>query len=357
MSNILGERVTYMSFGESHGPAVGAILDGISAGIDIDCAYVQRQVDRRKPAAAAGGTARRESDEVEILSGIYRGKTLGTPIGILIRNNDARHADYASTENLYRPNHADYTWQARYGHRDHRGGGRASARETGARVAAGAIASQVLATAGVRVKAWTQAIGSISTGMDPATFTGNQVYESPLRCPDRYAAESMRMAISQAREQHDTLGGIVACSIHGVPAGVGDPIFGKLQAKLGAAMLSIPAVKGFEYGDGFAAAESCGSAQADIFIAGHGTISTATNHSGGIQGGISNGMPIVLRVAFKPIATMPGRTVDTVDTAGETASLTFGGRHDVCCVPRAVPVVEAMASLAILDAMATSGRI
>ena len=314
--NTFGTNLRLTSFGESHGPAIGGVIDGFPAGFSVDFEALEEFMRRRRPGSALGSSARRESDCPEFLSGLLDDVTLGTPIAFIIRNTDCRSGDYAELEDVYRPNHADYTYQVKYGIRDARGGGRASARETAVRVCAGALAAQYLASRGIRTVAEIDSIGGIGS--------------------DRAAIDA---AIAEAHR---------SC----VPAGVGSPVFGKLQAQLAAAMLSIPAAKGFEYGDGFAAAAARGSEQLDTFIPdGKGGITVASNHSGGIQGGITNGAPIVFRVAFKPIATMPGRTVETVDRNGRPTTVTYSGRHDVCAVPRALPVVESMANLVLLDAL------
>lgn len=332
MSNTLGTRFRFTDFGESHGPAIGGVVDGMPAGIEIDRKLIDDMLARRRTGLTPSASSRREPDCVEFLSGIFRGVTLGTPIAFVIANTDARSADYADMEHTYRPNHADYTYDARYGIRDYRGGGRASARETAARVVAGALAMHVLRTQGISVEAVAESIGGISDSID-----------------------AMDAALEDARGEGDTLGGVVRCTVKGVPAGIGNPVFGKLQVLLAAAMMSINAAKGFEYGDGFGAARSRGSQQLDTpyFDEQEGRIRMRSNHSGGIQGGISNGEDIVFRVAFKPIATMM-RTVDTVTDGGDPVKLTMKGRHDVCVLPRAIVVVEAMAAIAIADALLSS---
>ena len=315
--NTIGKILTLTTFGESHGPAMGGVLDGVPAGVDIDLEALQRFVDRRRPGQTVGASSRGEQDRVEVLSGIWQGKTLGTPIGFIVRNTDARSEDYEPLARCFRPNHADYTWQVKYGIRDPRGGGRASARETVARVVAGGIALQVLGRLGITIEA-------VARAADAATL-------------QRVMADG------------DTLGGIIECVVHGVPAGLGEPVYGKLHARLAAAMMSIPSVHGFEYGDGFEMAAKRGSEVMDAFEKrADGSIGTVTNHSGGIQGGISNGEDIVMRVAFKPVPTLM-RDIPTVDLDGNPVTLPPRGRHDVCVVPRAVPVVEAMAALVILD--------
>ena len=315
--NTLGKILTLTTFGESHGPAMGGVLDGMPAGVDIDLDALQRFVDRRRTGQTAGSSTRDEQDRVEVLSGIWQGKTLGTPIGFIVRNTDARSADYDDIARCYRPNHADFTWEKKYGLRDPRGGGRASARETVARVVAGGIAIQ--------------ALNKLDITIEAAAY--------PLDTAE----------LQRAMAEGDTLGGIIECTVKGAPAGLGEPLFGKLHAQLAAAMMSIPSVHGFEYGDGFELAAKRGSEVMDLFERrADGSIGTLTNHSGGIQGGISNGEDIVMRIAFKPVPTLM-REVPTVDRDGNPVTLQPRGRHDVCVVPRAVPIVEAMAALVILD--------
>ena len=315
--NTLGKILTLTTFGESHGPAMGGVLDGMPAGVNIDMDALQRFVDRRRTGQTAGSSTRDEQDRVEVLSGIWQGKTLGTPIGFIVRNTDARSADYDDIARCYRPNHADFTWEKKYGLRDPRGGGRASARETVARVVAGGIAIQALNKLDITIEA--------------------------AACPLDTAE------LQRAMAEGDTLGGIIECTVKGAPAGLGEPLFGKLHAQLAAAMMSIPSVHGFEYGDGFELAAKRGSEVMDLFERrADGSIGTLTNHSGGIQGGISNGEDIVMRIAFKPVPTLM-REVPTVDRDGNPVALQPRGRHDVCVVPRAVPIVEAMVALVILD--------
>ena len=337
--NTIGKILTLTTFGESHGPAMGGVLDGMPAGVKIDLEALQRFVDRRRTGQTTGSSSRDEKDRVEVLSGIWQGETLGTPIGFVVRNTDARSDDYKELASVYRPNHADFTWQAKYGIRDPRGGGRASARETVARVVAGGIAIQALATLGITVEA--------------------SIYCMDHQCRDAKSCESVGNAtescvstdeLERVIADGDTLGGIVSCTVKGVPAGLGEPVFGKLQAQLAAAMMSIPSVHGFEYGDGFEMATKRGSEVMDVFEKRpDGLIGTVTNHSGGIQGGISNGEEITMRIAFKPVPTLM-RPIDTVDHDGNAVTLQPRGRHDVCVVPRALPIVEAMAALVILDA-------
>lgn len=329
--NTFGTLFRVTDFGESHGPAIGGVIDGIPAGLAIDLDAVQTELDRRRPGQSLHTTQRKEADKIVVLSGIYESRTLGTPIGFMIANNDQHSSDYENMRHVFRPGHADFTYAAKYGHRDHRGGGRASARETAVRVAAGAFARQVLAMQGISIEAHAAAIG------------GTDLDNAPAGTAERL--------IEEAKKNVDTIGGIVSCTIKGVPPGIGEPVFGKLQAMLASAMMSINAAHGFEYGDGFAMAAKRGSEVIDNFVPdGDGGICTSANHSGGIQGGISNGEDITFRVAFKPIATMM-RPVETVDDEGNATTLQVRGRHDVCVVPRAVPVVEAMAAITILDAL------
>lgn len=352
MSNTFGNLLRLTTYGESHGVAVGGILDGMPAGYRIDLAEIQAALDRRRPGQSSITTARREADRVEILSGLMDGVTTGTPIAFEVRNADHHSADYDNMAHTFRPSHADYTYTARYGIRDHRGGGRSSARETLARVAAGAIAAQALAENGITIYAYTRQVGDIAlkepyTAYNPALIESNIV-----RCPDNETAYRMIRLIEQVKAEGDTIGGVVECVIKGCPAGLGDPVFGKLHAMLGAAMLGINAAKGFDYGMGFDGVTLRGSEAIDPFEIDPetGRIGFAANHSGGIQGGISNGADIYFRVAFKPVATLL-REVATINDRGENVTLRARGRHDPCVVARAVPVVEAMAALTILDAM------
>jgi chorismate synthase len=340
-----GNLVRLSTFGESHGKAVGGILEGIPSGFSIDLEEVQKELDRRKPGQSAIVTQRKESDRVQFLSGILEGKTLGTPIGFLVENQDQKSADYNELEKAFRPSHADFTYQQKYGIRDHRGGGRSSARETVSRVVAGAIAKQILAQQGIRIDAFVDQVG-------PLQWLGEwnsglkEVSESTIvRVPSLELAEQMEELIREVRKDGDTIGGSIRCVIEGVPAGLGEPVFDKLHAELGKAMLSINAVKGFEIGSGFGSITMRGSEHNDLFTTDG---KTQTNHSGGIQGGISNGMPIDFRVAFKPVATIM-KPQDTINESFEAVSMSGKGRHDPCVVPRAVPIVEAMAALVILD--------
>lgn len=340
-----GNLVRLSTFGESHGKAVGGILEGIPAGFSIDFEEIQKELDRRRPGQSAIVTQRKESDRVQFLSGIFEGKTLGTPIGFLVENEDQKSADYNELEKAFRPSHADFTYQQKYGIRDHRGGGRSSARETVSRVVGGAIAKQILAQQEIRIDAFVDQIGSLQW-LGEWNSGLKEVSESTVvRVPSLELAEQMEALIREVRKDGDTIGGSIRCVIEGVPAGLGEPVFDKLHAELGKAMLSINAVKGFEIGSGFSSVAMRGSEHNDLFTTDG---KTKTNHSGGIQGGISNGMPIDFRVAFKPVATIM-RPQDTINESFETVSLIAKGRHDPCVVPRAVPIVESMAALVILD--------
>ena len=339
-----GTIFSLSSFGESHGLAMGGVIDGCPAGINLDIALLQAELDRRKPGQNEYVTERKEADEVVFLSGIFEGKTTGTPIGFTIQNKDQNSRDYSHLKDNYRPSHADFTYEKKYGIRDYRGGGRSSARETVCRVVAGAIAKQVLQSIGIEFSTYVRQIGSIS--MDASDFHQKEEIEaSLLRCPDKEISAQMEALISERKLAGDTLGGIIQCIITNVPIGLGEPVFDKLHADLGKAMLSINAVKGFEYGSGFSGVTMPGSIHNDIFDT---SGKTKTNNSGGIQGGISNGMPIVCRVAFKPVATIM-QDQSSINSSGEQVTIEGKGRHDVCVVPRAVPIVEAMAAITILD--------
>lgn len=354
--NTFGNNFRLTTFGESHGPSIGGVIDGMPAGIAVDLGEVQRQLDRRRPGQSDIVTPRSEADRVEILSGLLDGVTTGTPIGFTIANTSHHSADYEAMRHTFRPSHADYTYTAKYGLRDHRGGGRASARETASRVVGGAFARQALALKGISVTAYTCQVGSVTLPRDYPLPSPEAIEATDVRCPDPDTASRMRSLILDVKHRGDTVGGIVSCVVNGLPAGLGEPVFGKLQAMLAAAMMGIPAAKGFDYGMGFDGAARLGSEMIDEFdLAADGSITTATNHSGGIQGGISNGAPIVMRVAFKPVATLL-RDVATVDDSGRRTTLHARGRHDPCVVPRAVPIVEAMAAMTILDAMITANR-
>ncbi|MDD5989441.1 MAG: chorismate synthase [Bacteroidales bacterium] len=347
--NTFGEIFRLTTFGESHGPAIGGVIDGMPAGISIDLDFVQRELDRRRPGQSALTTPRKESDRVEILSGLFEGKTTGTPIGFIIRNENQHSADYDNLRDAFRPSHADYTYYNKYGIRDHRGGGRASARETAARCVAGAFAKIALHTQGICVKAYTSQVGAIALPGTYKDYDLDATERNAVRCPDPATAEKMAALIKSVKAEGDTIGGIITGVITGVPVGVGEPAFGKLHAALGAAMLSINAAKGFDYGSGFAGVTQRGSEQNDLFVTDNeGHVHTLTNNSGGIQGGISNGEDIYFRVAFKPVATLL-REQPTIDKDGNAATIKARGRHDACVLPRAVPVVESMAAVTLLD--------
>lgn len=349
MSSTYGTIFKISTFGESHGPAIGVIIDGCPAGLAFDTDFIQHELDRRKPGQSRITTQRREADEFEVLSGIFEGKTQGTPIALLIRNTDQRSKDYGHIVEQFRPSHADYTYQTKYGSRDYRGGGRSSARETAARVAAGAIAKSLLAQQGVQIQAYVSQVGKLKLEKPYTELNLALAEENAVRCPDPETAEQMFQYIDETRKRGDSIGGIVDCVITGVPVGWGEPVFDKLHAELGKAMLSINAVKGFEYGSGFAGAELYGSQHNDEFYTDEqGRVRTKTNQSGGIQGGISNGEDIYFRTAFKPVATIM-QDQDSVDVNGQPVTVSGKGRHDPCVVPRAVPIIEAMAALVLAD--------
>ena len=347
--NTFGNILRLTTFGESHGPGVGGVIDGFPAGVEVDLDFIQAELDRRRPGQSALTTARKESDRVEFLSGIFEGRTTGCPIGFLVRNENQHSADYENLRHLYRPSHADFTYATKYGLRDHRGGGRTSARETIARCVGGAMAKLALRHYGIRVTAYTSQVGPIALTGGPDDYDLAEAERNPVRCPDPDVAEQMAHLIAEVKAEGDTIGGVITGVITGCPVGLGQPVFGKLHAALGAAMLSINAVKGFEYGEGFAGVTARGSEQNDVFVPdGKGGITTLTNHSGGIQGGLSNGQTIRFRVAFKPVATLL-REQQTVDDRGQSTIVKARGRHDPCVLPRAVPIVEAMAAMTILD--------
>lgn len=346
--NSFGNLFKLTSFGESHGVGIGGVIDGCPAGIEVDMAFVQRELDRRKPGQSRITTPRKEDDEVQFLSGIYEGKTTGAPIGFMVWNKNQHSADYDEMKTVYRPSHADYTWQTKYGIRDPRGGGRSSARETIARCVGGALAKLALRSHDIRIQAYTSQVGDIQLPGNYADYDLDVTETNAVRCPDPAKAEEMEALIAEVKSAGDTIGGIITCVAKGIPAGLGEPVFGKLHAALGHAMLTINAVKGFEYGDGFDAARYKGSERNDRFFNDNGKISTRTNHSGGIQGGISNGQDIYFRVAFKSVATLLMEQ-DTVTMQGEETVLKAKGRHDPCVLPRAVPIVEAMAAMTLLD--------
>jgi len=346
--NTFGKAFQLHTFGESHGEAIGGMIDGCPPGIDLDLKKIQLALDRRKPGQSKLTTQRKESDRVQFLSGIFEGKSTGTPIGFIIPNQDAKSKDYAHLKDTYRPSHADYVYEAKYGIRDYRGGGRASARETACRVVGGAIAQQILDHKGVKIYSFVQQIGKLSLVKDFRELELESIYENDLRCPDAKMAEQMEALIESVRKEGDTLGGCIQTLVQGVPAGWGEPVFDKLHADLAKAMMSINAVKGFEYGSGFCASEMKGSAHNDPLEFVEGKIRTSSNLSGGIQGGISNGEDIYFRTAFKPVATIM-QDQQSVDKSGEKTTVKGKGRHDVCVLPRAVPIVDAMTALVLAD--------
>lgn len=341
--NSFGKLFNLTTFGASHGPAIGGIIDGCPAGIEIDLEFVDREMKRRRPGQSAIVTQRKEADEVEFLSGIFESKTTGTPIGFIIRNKDQKSKDYNHLKDVFRPSHADFTYQKKYGIRDYRGGGRSSARETACRVVAGAIAKQLIPE--IKINAFVSSVGEIFIDKPYQALDFSLIESNPVRCPDSKIAEKMEQHIREVRKAGDTVGGTITCVIQNVPIGLGEPVFDKLHARLGQAMLSINAVKGFEYGSGFCGTKMRGSDHNDLFLP-DGT--TKTNLSGGIQGGISNGMDIYFRVAFKPVATLM-QNQETIDIQGNITEVQGKGRHDPCVVPRAVPIVEAMAAMVIAD--------
>lgn len=349
--NTFGTVFTFTGFGESHGAAIGGVIDGMPAGVRIDLEAVQRELDRRRPGQSAVTTARKESDTVEVLSGLMDGVTTGCPIGFIIRNENQHSNDYDQLRTAFRPSHADYTYTAKYGLRDHRGGGRSSARETATRVVAGAFAKQALAHFGVTIRAYTSQVGSIKVDEDYTALDLNLTESNPVRCPHPVKAAEMERLILDVKRDGDTIGGVVTCVIKGAPVGLGDPVAGRLGARLAGAMLSINAAKGFDYGMGFAGVAMRGSESIDRF-ARDGVMPphTLSNYSGGIQGGISNGEDIYFRVAFKPVATLL-QDIPTIDTEGNPVVWKGRGRHDPCVVPRAVPIVESMAAIVLLDAL------
>ncbi len=350
MSSSFGTIFRISTFGESHGGSVGVVVDGCPPRLAISAAEIQADLDRRKPGQSALTTPRQESDEVAILSGLFEGRSIGSPIALLVHNTDARPSAYADMKDLYRPSHADFTTDAKYGIRNWQGGGRASARNTVAHVAAGAIARKLLReVAGIEVVAWVSEVHGIGSEVDMNSVSSEQVDQSLVRCPDLEASAKMEEAIHAARTNQDSVGGVVHCVARFVPAGLGMPIFDKLEADLAKAMLGIPATKGFEIGSGFAGTKLTGSQHNDPFVPGEGgRIATSTNYSGGVQGGISNGEPIYFRTAFKPTATI-ARAQQTVDRDGKPTTLSARGRHDPCVVPRAVPIVEALTCLVLAD--------
>ena len=341
--NSFGTLFKLTTFGESHGAAIGGTIDGCPAGIKLNLDLVQEDMNRRRPGQSAIVTQRKEPDTVKFLSGIFEGRTTGTPIGFIIENSNQKSKDYSHIQDTYRPSHADYTYDQKYGNRDYRGGGRSSARETACRVVAGAVAKQVISS--MKITAYTSSVGEIEMRKTYKEVDFQNIEKNPVRCPDPATAEKMETFIKEIRSQGDTVGGVVECVIENVPVGLGEPVFDKLHAQLGKAMLSINAVKGFEYGSGFSGSALKGSQHNDLF---NENGSTKTNFSGGIQGGISNGMDIYFRVAFKPVATLMQKQ-QTINSKGEEVEMQGKGRHDPCVVPRAVPIVEAMAALVMAD--------
>ena len=355
-SNTIGHIIQLTTFGESHGKAMGGVITGFPAGLLVDMDFIQQELAKRKPGQSELTTQRKEEDEVEFLSGIFEGITLGTPIGFIIRNKDQQSADYERLKDVYRPSHADYTWQLKFGIRDYRGGGRSSARETVSRVVAGALAKQLLQHWNISVSAYVSAVGEVQCPFSYTELNLNATYLNAVRCPHTETAERMTQAIEQARREGDTLGGVITCVIQQVPAGLGQPVFAKLHADLAHALMGINAVKGIEVGDGFSITEKKGSEVKDVWIKKEGkeSFQTLTNHSGGIQGGISNGQDILLRVAFKPVSTLQ-QPLEVIDLHGEQKTLNPEGRHDPCVLPRAAVIVEAMAAWVICDHLLWAG--
>ncbi len=346
--NSIGKKLVLTTFGESHGPCIGGVIDGYPADLNIDYDDIKRELARRKPGQSKLVTPRKEEDKVEFLSGIYKGKTLGTPIAFILKNKDIKSSDYDELKDLYRPSHADYTYSVKYGHRDERGGGRASARETAVRVVAGALAKQFLAKHNIFVNAYVIRIGDVEYEDRDVAHDIVNIEESLVRCPDPKVSEQMIKHIEKVKEEGDSIGGVVKCIVKNVKPGLGSPVFDKLHADLGKAMLSINAVKGFEYGSGFEGSKMKGSEHNDAFEKKNNEVITNTNYSGGIQGGISNGMDIYFNVAFKPTPTIK-KEQTTIDKKGNKIKFAGEGRHDPCVVPRAVPVVEAMAAIVMMD--------
>lgn len=346
--NRFGLHYTVTTFGESHGEAIGGVIDGMPAGIAIDLEKIQKELDRRKPGQSKIVTPRKENDRVRVLSGLFEGVTTGTSIGFIVENENQHSSDYENIRHTFRPSHADYTYTTKYGIRDHRGGGRSSARETIARVVAGAFAHQALEQAGIKIYAYTSQVGDIALDNDYTRYNPELIETNDVRCPDPEKAAQMYALIDRVRSEGDTIGGVVTCVVKGVPIGLGEPVFDKLHARLAYAMMGINAAKGFEYGMGFAGVGRRGSEMNDAFRTDNGKVTTASNHSGGIQGGISNGEDIYFRVAFKPVATLL-KDVATIDDCGNETILHAKGRHDPCVLPRAVPIVEAMAAMVLFD--------
>ena len=354
MRNTFGNLFALTTFGESHGPAIGGVVDGMPAGIEIDTDFIQSELNRRRPGQSKLTTSRNEADKVELLSGVFEGKSTGTPIGFVVRNANQHSKDYDNMRSLFRPSHADFTYHNKYGLRDHRGGGRSSARITLARVVGGALAKLALQQLGISISAYVSQVGNIALQKDYRLYDLTKTENNAVRCPDEEVATRMAQLILDTKTAGDTIGGVVTCVVKGCPVGVGEPEFDKLHARLGYAMLSINAAKGFEIGDGFDLVCRKGSEVNDVFVADEGLVSTLTNHSGGIQGGISNGQDIFFRVAFKPVATVLMEQ-DTIELDGTPTTFVARGRHDSCVVPRAVPIVEAMAAMVLMDNLAMAG--
>jgi chorismate synthase len=346
--NSFGSIFKVTTFGESHGPLIGVVIDGCPAGLELDLEFIQTQMDKRKPGQSRLTTQRKESDQARIVSGEFQGVTTGTPLAALIENEDNRSKDYSHIEDKFRPSHADFTYQKKYGHRDHRGGGRSSARETAARVFAGSVAQLFLQQHGVSVSAYVSQVGAIRCEKNYLELDLQKTYSNMVHCPDTETAEKMTALIDQTRKAGDTIGGVITCVVKGCPVGLGEPVFDRLHADLGKAMLSINACKGFEIGSGFAGVTLNGSEHNDPFEGTSGQVKTTTNHSGGIQGGISNGMDIYFRVAFKPVATIM-KSQSSVNKKNEAVTVEGKGRHDPCVVPRATAIVEAMAAITLAD--------
>ncbi len=346
--NSFGKLFRITTFGESHGKGIGVVIDGCPANVALDLFYIQKQLNRRKPGQSAIVTQRKEADDFEILSGIFEGKTTGTPLCIFIANTNQKPRDYEHIKDKFRPSHADYTYQQKYENRDYRGGGRSSARETAARVAAGAVAQQILEQKGISITAYVSQVGTLKCEENYQNLDFSLIENTAVRCPDLSVAEEMVSLIKAIKKEGDTIGGVVNCVISGCPAGLGEPVFDRLHAQLGKAMLSINACKGFQYGSGFEGVSLKGSQHNDEFVTEDGLVKTTSNNSGGVQGGISNGMDIYFKTAFKPVATIM-KNQRSVNTKGDIVSVSGKGRHDPCVVPRAVPIVESMAALVMLD--------
>ncbi len=356
MSNIIGKLFTFTSFGESHGKGIGGIVDGCPSGIELDEDFIQNELNRRRPGQSDISTPRKEGDVVEFLSGIFEGKTTGTPIAFVIWNENQHSTDYDHLKEVYRPSHADYTYQQKYGIRDHRGGGRSSARETASRVVAGAIAKLFLKNKGIEITAYTSQVGHIAMTQNYESIDLSLIESNIVRCPELETANKMIDYIKQLKLEGDSIGGIISCVIKGVPVGLGEPVFDKLQARLAQAMLSINATHGFDYGRGFEGVSLKGSEMNDAFVKDGDKVTTRTNNSGGVQGGISNGQDIYFRVLFKPVATI-AKKQDTLDIHINEVELEARGRHDPCVIPRAVPIVEAMAALTLVDLFLTANLV